>query len=541
MPIAAYSYGLPRLRAYQEKNYAHQAEQLMAQGDLSRALIRCRQVLTMDFSNAIATRVFADVADGYGAPAALYWRERALSLDLDVTNQISLASTAIRMEQFPYPTAARALGSVESAYRNTPAYQRVAGALALKLSKTQEAEQHFLEAYNLDPTNPVNRMSLAVIQLQSKNPRIITDSRTTLELLMNDRQVGLLATRSLIAESIDQGDYNRAENLSLLLLKNARSSFNDRILHLVILNTSHKTNFTSFLKETEQKAKDNPAYIGELTAWMTTAGMAQPALDWLNHLPPELLRQGLLPIAVADAYAGLGQWSALETYLQKAHWPGLEHIRFAMMALADAKQSGGLQDSVAWQTAIEFAGKSPEALNTLAKLASAWGWRDRTTDLLWLTAAQHPDQLWPLKALGDLYVNQRDTAGMWRVANLSYQRNPNDKLARNNYAMLSLLLNADTAQASKIAGELYADDPKNPVFASTYAFSLYQQGRAKEGVKVLAALPPGQLDDPAMSVYYGIMLAAAGEKEAAKPYLNRSAKAFLLPEEKAMVARAKGP
>jgi len=539
LPVAGYTYGWPQLLSYQEEHYAQQAEQLLANGDLKRAMIRCRQVLTFNFNNATATRVFAEVADSYGSPVAIYWRQRALLLAPDVTNQIALASTAVRLEQFPFSTANQVLSGIAPAFQQTPDYQRVAGALALKLSRNQEAEQHFLEAYKLDPDNPVNRMSLAVIQLQSKNPKIITDSRTTLELLMNDRQVGMLATRSLVAESIDRGDFQRAENFSLLLLKNARSSFSDRILHLVILNASHSTNFTSFLKETEERAKASTAHVGELVAWMTASGFARQALDWLNHLPPEFTRQGLLPIAIADAYASLGQWQELADYLRHRPWIGLEHIRFAMMALADAKQTGDLRDSVAWESAVQFAANSPDALNTLAKLASTWGWSERTRDVFWFAVQRYPDQRWPLTALADNYVAQRDTAGMWRVAKAALQKYPDDKLARNNYTMLSLLLDADTFAAHTYAAELYSAEPKNPVFASTYAFSLYKQGRAQAGLKIFQNLPPEQLNNPAMAVYYGILLAASGDAVTAKHYLNQSAKAFLLPEEQALVEQAK--
>ena len=538
LPLAGYAYGWPRLQKYQQGHYASQAEGLLNQGDWKRALIRSRQVLSMNISNAIATRVFADVMDNFGSAAALYWRQRALLLGPGFTNQIALASTAVRVEQFPFPTATKVLNGIGSVSQQTADYQRVAGALSLKLSNLREAEEHFREACKLDPDNPANRMSLAVIQLQSKNPKIISDSRTTLELLMNDRQVGLVATRSLVAESIDRGNLNRAEELSVLLLKNARSTFSDRILHLVILNAKHSTNFNSFLKETQERAKSSPAFVGSLVAWMNAAGFARQAVDWFDHLPPEFVTWGLLPIAKADAYVSLGQWKELESYLQRRSWPGLDHIRFAMMALARVKQNGDLQNSVAWQSAIHFA-NSPDALNTLAKLAAAWGWPERTQDVLWLADQLYPDQPWPLAALNQIYVGQKDTKGMWRVAKAKSQRHPDDKLAGNNYAMLSLLLNSDTTQALKYAADLHSAEPTNPVFASTYAFSLYRQGRARDGVKILSALPPDQLTDPAMAVYYGILLAAAGEETAAKPYLKQSDKAFLLPEEQALVAQAK--
>jgi predicted Zn-dependent protease len=105
--------------------------------------------------------------------------------------------------------------------------------------------------------------------------------------------------------------------------------------------------------------------------------------------------------------------------------------------------------------------------------------------------------------------------------------------------MLSLLSGKEVPAAHKQAAELYAGEPGNPVFASTYAFSLHLQGKTKEGLKVLRALKTKDLDNPAVAVYYGVLLSAAGEVQASKDYLDLSGKAFLLPEELALVTSAR--
>ena len=537
--IAAEKYGVPRLRLYREQHYAQQAQQLLAKGDLRRAFIRAQQTLGLNSSNAVATRVFADLADAVGAPEAVYWRQRALLLMPSVTNQIALASTALRMEAFPFLTASKTLNTIGPSFQQSAAYQRVAGALALKLSNLQEAEQHYAEALRLEPNNPANRMSLAVIRLQSKDPKIITDSRTTLELLRTDRQLGLLATRSLVDESIGRNDYAHAEILSRQVLTNSQSSFSDRILHLAILNARHSANFEAFLAETEQLAKVNFFEAGELASWMNTSGYARQSRDWLNSLPPQFIQQGLLPITLADSYAALGKWQELESHLEHGRWPGLEHVRLAMMALAASKLSNESAVSLAWHNAVQFASHSPGDLNMLSKLSAAWGWKEKTEEVLWTAAREYPDQSWPTKSLNLLYAGQRDVAGLRRVAQIVLQRNPMDNPAGNNYAFFSLLLDVDVAKAHAIAAQLYATAPKNPVYASTYAFSLHKQGRTKEALAILRNLGLDQLDDPAIAVYYGIMLSASGDAETARHYLDKSSQAFLWPEELAMVARAK--
>jgi len=54
-------------------------------------------------------------------------------------------------------------------------------------------------------------------------------------------------------------------------------------------------------------------------------------------------------------------------------------------------------------------------------------------------------------------------------------------------------------------------------------------------------LTQDQLRDPSVAISYGVVLAAAGEKEKAREYPRRAAEATLLPEEKALVAKAENP
>jgi predicted Zn-dependent protease len=159
--------------------------------------------------------------------------------------------------------------------------------------------------------------------------------------------------------------------------------------------------------------------------------------------------------------------------------------------------------------------------------------------VLWHASLKFPKQPWPLTSLQNLYIARRDTAGLRRVYQATMQRDPKDKLARNNFTMLSLLSGKEVPAAHRSAAALYADEPGNPVFASTYAFSLYLQGKTKEGIEVLRALKPEELANPGVAVYYGILLSAAGEVQASKEYLDKSSKAFLLPEELALVASAR--
>ncbi len=537
--VYGYRYGLPRYHAFQEHQYAQQADLWLKKGDLARAVLRARQTLSLNQSNAIATRVIGNVAEFCNSPQALYWRRRAVMLAPDATNRLELASTALKFENFPFPIANQALSEITPEVRVTPSFHLIAGAMALKFNNLAEAERHYTEALKLDPNNPATRLSLAVVRLHAQDPKIINDSRTTLELLRTDRSVGLLALRSLVAESVDHHELDRAETLSSQVLTNAQASFSDRILHLAILKASKSDKLADFLKETQAKASQNVMAIGELAAWMNSSGHAGEALDWLNSLPAEQTRQGFLPISVADAYVALGAWKDLETYLMSGSWPGLDHIRYAMLAMASWRQTGE-RPSTTWRLAVRAALRSPVALSSLADLAAAWGWRREAEETIWEAVDGFPDQSWPLDNLDRFYTSRGDTEGLRRVYATRMQRNPEDQLARNNFAMVSLLLNKDVTRAQEMATELHAAEPQSPIFSSTYAFALHLQGRTQEGIAVLRALPLEQLNDPALGLYYGVLLAADGQKEIAQDYLKRAASTFMLPQEKALLDQAVG-
>jgi Flp pilus assembly protein TadD len=537
--VVGYRYGRPHYRHYVETQYARQAEQFMLKGDFARAYLRVRQVMEINPDNVAACRVNAELADWANSPFALYWRQRTVLLAPTSTNRLALASTALKAEAFPYSTAAKTLEEIEAGSRRTADYQMLAGALAIKLGRLRDAEQHYDQALKLQPDNPVTRMSLAVVQLQSKDPKVVTDSRITLQLLNTDGKLGILPLRSLVAESAAARDFTQAERLSSQVLTNAQASFGDRMLHLTILHAAGRTNFQSFLKEMQQKSLEHPFYIGELAAWLNQFGYASQALTWLQELPRQVSSQGLIPLAQADSYVALKRWKDLENYLLEERWIGQDHIRIAMLTLAIKNQLGDQGSALAWDRAVRLAADAPTALNTLAQMALSWGWLTEADQVLWHAAVKFPKQPWPLTALQNIYIARRDTKGLRRVYQATMQQDPKDKLARNNFTMLSLLSGKDLPAAHKDADELYASDPRNPIFASTHAFSLHLQGKTREGIEVLRLLKPEELADPAMGVYYGVLLAAVGEVQAAKPYLDKSAQAFLLTEELALVTSAR--
>ena len=136
----AYRYGMPRYRVYRDQRVVQQAELCLARGDLSRAVHSARVVLDRNQNNPGAMRVMASVAEAYGSPEALRWRERVAAFQPNLTNRLALAETALHFEAFPFAAATRALNEIAPADQQSVAYQRLAGVLAVKCARLPAAE-----------------------------------------------------------------------------------------------------------------------------------------------------------------------------------------------------------------------------------------------------------------------------------------------------------------------------------------------------------------------------------------------------------------
>ena len=88
-----------------------------------------------------------------------------------------------------------------------------------------------------------------------------------------------------------------------------------------------------------------------------------------------------------------------------------------------------------------------------------------------------------------------------------------------------MLLDAKELKPNDLAREVYQQVPTNSSFAATYAFSLYQQKKSAEALKVMRQLKPQELDIPSIAGYYGVILKATGDGANARIYLDKAAKA----------------
>lgn len=524
----------PAYHRYQERHWVRAANLFLNTGDYRAAELSASRALKRNPRNVEACRVKTRVAEVSHAPELLAWRRRLAELEPTADNKLALASCALRQEPPPFPLASEVLDQLRSTASGRADFHMVAAERDLRLRNTQQAEEHLQAAARLDPTNQLYRMNLAVLRLESPDPAIAREAQATLERLVTDPSVALNALRSLVANAASRNDPKTALRWSSQLLRLTNAAFSDQIQHLSLLQNANSQDFERQLAATKVAAQSAPVRIAELAAWMNGHGRAAEAAAWITSLPSARASEPPVAIPLSQAYLLQNDGGALLKNLRKQDWADQEHLRFAMLAWASQAEGDETMKVSYWKRALQAA-SAPECVPVLVNAAQGWGWTTEAEQLLWLTARTYPSLDWPLHTLEQAYYRAGDTRGLLRVYAAILQRHPDDPVAKNDVAAVSLLLKTNVVRAHALARESYQQSPTNPLTAATYAFSLYLQGKAGEGLQILAPFAEEQRRRPAMAATYALLLKAAGAEDQAKTYKLLAERGPLLPEERRML------
>jgi len=517
------------------------AHAFQANSDLRNAVLSVQAVLRSDSNNLNAARMMAQLAETSRLPSALLWRSRVVELDPhSLEDRLALAQTALTIHD--YAEATNALEGVDSADKKTAAYHNVAGEAALLNNHPAEAEMHFLEASRIEPQNPASQLNLAVVRLRGTNTSELAEARTVLQSLASNHSNAVQrcqALRELTVDALSHKNEDLALALSKSLIQETNSTFTDWILRLNVLLETRNVDFKATLATCQREAAANPSQIYELAAWEMGKTSPGDALAWLRSLPISTQTNQPTTVIIAECYAASSDWRGLEAWLEKQHWAELEFLRHAFLcrAMRGQELTGSAQGE--WKQALQSAESQKQRLVMLLKLAARWKWVSEKEELLWVIVNSYPREKWATQALTQALFEGGRTRSLMQMFKQELERTPSDLVAKNNLAMMALLLDAKELKPLDLAREVYQQAPTNSSFAVTYAYALYTLGKSAEALKVMQGIKPQDLHSPNRAGYYGLILKATGSNAEAKVYLDLTSKAALLPEEQRLFDHAK--
>ena len=525
-------------RNWQEGHLVRRAAAFMSGGDLKTASLNARRALQLNENNVGAIRLIAQIAEKTGDRTALDWRRKAFELNpSSIDDALAFARSAMWFNDIG--TAEKTLKSIEASANEKPEFHAARGRLAEMKKDLAGAEAHWARATELAPNDTAYRFQLALTRLGLPDAAKREAAVSVLEQLRSDESQRAAATRTLIIDGVaHRGDAQRMRALAEELQSYPEANVGDRIMYLEILRQLRDARYEEYLARLKRDLPQKPGELAGLLSWMLRNHMAADVVEFADSLPPETTTKWPVPLALAEARAQMKDWLALEKMTRETNWSGYEFLRHAYLSRALRGQDKQLAAEQELNAAQKEAAAHPQMLSMLTQTIADWGWQNEAVEMLWTLTKQPETKMRALQTLYEHYTKISDTSGLYRTLTRFAELNPNNNALQNNLAQIELLLGANIDHGKKVAAELIAKEPTNAAYLSTYAFALLTKGDVKGALQVMDGMNAEQLRDASVATYYGIILAAAGQKEKAREYLRRASEASLLPEEKALVAKA---
>lgn len=535
----------PRLKArYQRWNASNQiqlAERMLIEKDFNRAVMTARSVLAVDPTNVNAMRIVAKALEAAGSPGAAQWRGRIEAIEPgDPENILAWAAATVKVGDLS--ATERVLSLLPPDSRESATYHSIAAELSTAKRDSVAAESHLAEALRLDPSQDRYRLALAALRVRSTDRDLQAGAMATLTELSEKSPKNLQAVRLLLAEALRSEEWKKADALSKALVADSASTFVDKLQRLAALRKMDKQEAPGYLMELRNDALSNPAELYTLLMWMNENSLSMMVIEWVRTLPMESITVPPACVAVADAYARASEWRKLRDFLDDHEWADSDYLRRAFLCRALERLDEAELAAQEWKDGLAAARSRNDAgnrLERLAKVAVNWGWERRAEEVMWILAGSPGCPRWVLDSLWAAAGNRADTAQLQKLAGMLSKADPQSVAFRNAYAFLSLLVRSEDGNPQRESEKLFKENPGNPTVAVTWALSLYQQGKVAEAVAVTGSLPPKDLEKPQIAIYHAIFLSAAGEGPKAAEFLTVAKSWKMLPEEKALLDRAK--
>jgi len=526
-------------RGWAEDRRVNRAAESFAEGNYKEAILRARIVLQRNSHSIEATRIFAKSLEALGSVEALAARQHLESIGGgDPENSLAIAAAMWKASNFA--GAARALADIPEEGRHGARFHELSGRLATRENQPAAAVTHWAQAFQLDPKKSEYALELSAAQLKTRDDAARATALERLETLRANPETRVAALRILILDATGRGEIQPALGLAAELTAAPDCTFLDKLRRLSVLHRFRRTEGNGYLSEIQKESVADPRNVFLVLTWMNENGLALAIPEWRDALPPEAIDLPQLRSVLADAEARASNWTRLKSTVEAESWKELEFLRHAYLTRAAERLGDELGATASWANALAATSGQAWPLETLARTVLGWGWTQRAEDLMWRLTDTGKAPRWVADHLWKSALASQNTNQLYQAARAIASLDPRSIPARNNYTALALLTHKDADSPHKLASTLYQQAPNDAVVASTYGFSLFQQGRAADAVTVMKAFPREKLREPNIALYYAIFLTGAGRLAEAQEPLQYAASAAMLPEERALFAQAGG-
>jgi predicted Zn-dependent protease len=527
---------------WRDRTAISMARQWLAAGRLDHAATAVEEALAAAPERPEAWAVAADVASRAGkkAEAVTYARHAAMLDPASRQRALIWAADAV-LANLP-DEAAKALATIPAAELENSAYgQRIAGELARRKGDLASARAHFESACRLEGPLAIDEVPLGIVLVNGSDPAERQRGLKLLEKWSDDREWGMPALRSLLADALQRDDRAAMLKWADALRIRPDCSVADMPNCLLALSKTGEADFAKEIASLEKSyATTTPDAAAVFIGWLNRIGRTTEALQWAQTLPRAAARRPPMAVAVAETLRLSGKWTELDTWTRDGDWKNgnLEFLRW-LYALEAARKLG--QTSRAdefWHTLQNHSQFNSVHALFAADTLYTWGWRDDALALLWLAADQRGVAVQALGTLARHYQLQRDAEGQYRVFRRLYTLRPQDPDIGNNFALFAAVTGNEEGLAERIVRANHDRFPDNLNYLATYALVLHVQNRDAEALMLIKPAVSGWKKSTALAFAYGLALAGSDQKAEARAVLSTIDPASLTIQEADLVKAA---
>ncbi len=525
----------PAVKSWREARLNRMAEEFLAQGNYTDALLTARKNLKKNQRNLETWRLAYRIAEAKDSPEAVYYLDHVVKAGKKLPDRIAFIKLAMRHGYMRH--AIEAVEGAGEEARDSAEFHQIAAEALQRANRAVAAKVHLYSLVQLRPDDHEAQLALAEAEFRDDVARPNLDLRRRIADIANDPELRVRALTLLVDDAVTRKDAQAAtrfaEQLERETLEPAQA--------LRVLDAYELADSSRLASYRDVLAKRFATDESGAAAWLRRElglGHLTEARTWYRALPEDTQKKPAVAHAMADILLTVADWPALRQLLERSDWADEDYRRQAYLAYVARATGRPVEAQDAWKFAALKAGNKLPQLADLVARASQWGWNDQAAELLWKVFNLLPqnesvrDQLIAWERL------QGNTSNLNRLFAKLLEADPDNLQAKNNLAYTSLLLGSNLTRAYAIARELYKEDPKNPFFATTQALALLRQGKYAEGLEVIESIGPVALAQPERAVLRARLRASAEPSENVADLVAGIPQRRLLPEERALARGA---
>jgi len=406
--------------------------------------------------------------------------------------------------------------------RDTGTYHSLGYQIAIRDKDTDQAILHLQALQKLDPENNEFNYLLSALNIQNESELVQSQAKEKLETLTENPKMRFPALRALLGHAILQKDEQEALKYARQILASDSISLGDRLSAMEAFQLFKKDEVPALLNTLKENNYSTAAQHYLILEFFLKYQMFNDAKAWIANIPEELSADPVLAPKIAQVFYLTQDWAMLKKALANSQWGEKDYGRFLLLALASRAQQDEFAFQDNWEKALLATNNDPDILKMIIDQILRWNWKKEAFEVMEKLYKQNPQDDKLYSALTAFYLNTNKTPELIRHLQLRLEYKPDDIIAKNNLALISIIKGQNLSSSFAYARANHEAEPDDPSFRTTWVLALILQDRIEEALLEIEKISPEDRRHPQRCIYLAYAYYKTGKLDEANQLLKES-------------------